>query len=844
MFADDQIDSGEGRPLNFAFIRKLAQRDLKSGEVALLLISLVVAVGTVTSISLFVDRLHQALLAESASFLAADRQISSSRQIPEEFLLQAQARELDTSQTMVFSSMVFADDRNQLVSVKAVDSQYPLRGELIVTDEPFLRGFPTDSVPQRGEIWLDSRLFPALAVELGDSIEVGLAELKITNVLVAEPDKGGSFFDLGPRVLMNLADVPSTDVVQPGSRLSYRLLLAGDDQQLDELKSELDLGPNYRWVSVAESSPRIGSALDRAESFLLLGGLLAVLLAGVAVALSAHRYATRHFDHVAILKTLGATPGQIFWGYLSILLLIGSFAISIGLLVGGGLHLLVIELLASLIPVELPAPGPRPFLLGAATGFICALSFAVPSFLHLRNVSPMRVIRRDLGVPSLSRAVSYGSAIVGSVFLMIWYTKSLFLTAWTLTGLISVIVVFGSIALFLLRSGRVVGMQARSGLKLALSGLQRRRNENTAQILIFGLAIMLLLILLLLRTALITEWRSQVPENAANHFVMNIASEEVKDIQALIDSNVGMGDMLYPMIRGRLESVNEIPAKQWAKQNRRYEYDRGPRITSERNLTWTAKQPENNAIISGEWWEEETEEYLVSIEQEYAESFNFEVGTQLTFNIGGKVVSARVSNIRSLEWESMSPNFYVIFSPNVLKDFPSTYMTSFYLEKDQKLFLNKLLSEHPTITVIEIDALIEQVQKIVDQVSQAVELVLALVLASGCLVLVASIQSSRDSRLAEHALVRALGGTRRLVGTSLFSEFLILGFFAGVVATVGAEVTVALLQSQVFELGAEVHWWIWPVGPAVGALVISAVGMFGSRELVNSPPVNVLRGVS
>ena len=830
--------------MNFVFVKRLAQRDLKSGEVALLLISLVVAVGTVTSISLFVDRLHQALLVESATFLAADRQISSSREIPKEFSVKAQARDLDTSETMVFSSMVFSDDRNQLVSVKAVDSRYPLRGQLIVTDEPFLPGSPTESVPDRGEIWLDSRLFPALAVQLGDSIEVGLANLKVTNVLVAEPDKGGSFFDLGPRVLMNLADVPATDVVQPGSRLSYRLLLSGDEKKLEELKSELNLEPNFRWVSVAESSPRIGSALDRAESFLLLGGLLAVLLAGVAVALSSYRYATRHFDHVAILKTLGATPGQIFWGYLSILLLIGSLAISIGLLFGGSFHLLVIELLASLIPLELPPPGPRPFLVGVATGFICVLSFALPSFLHLRNVSPMRVIRRDLAVASLSRAVSYGFAIVGSILLMIWYTKSFFLTAWTLTGLASVIVVFGAFALFLLRGGRIVGMQARSGLKLALSGLQRRRNENTAQILIFGLAIMLILILLLLRTALITEWRSQVPENAANHFVMNIAAEEVQDIQELIDNNVGMGDVLYPMIRGRLEAVNDVPAKLWATQNRRHEYEGGPKITSERNLTWTAEQPANNVIVRGEWWDEKTEDYLVSIEQEYAESFNFEVGTQLTFNIGGKIVSATVSSIRSLDWESMTPNFYVIFSPRVLKDFPSTYMTSFYLERDQKLFLNKLLSEYPTITVIEIDALIEQVQKIVDQVSQAVELVLTLVLASGCLVLVASIQSSRDSRLAEHALVRALGGTRRLVGTSLFSEFLILGFFSGVVATVGAEVTVALLQSQVFGLGAEMHLWIWPVGPLVGAVVISTVGIFGSRELVNSPPVNVLRGVS
>ena len=830
--------------MRFSLVKKLAQRDLKSGEVGLLLISLVVAVGTVTSISLFVDRLHQALIEESANFLAADRQISSSREIPEDFVYKAGELGLDTSQTMVFSSMVFSEDRNQLVSVKAVDANYPLRGELIVTDEPFVRGYPTKSIPLPGEIWLDSRLFPALAVELGDQIEVGLALLRVTNVLVAEPDKGGSFFDLGPRVLMNMADVPATDVVQPGSRLSYRLLLAGDDEKLSALRSDLDLEPNYRWVSISESSPRIGSALDRAESFLLLGGLLAVLLAGVAVSLSAHRYAARHFDHVAILKTLGATPRQIFWGYLSILLLVGSFAILMGLLVGGALHLLVIELLASLIPVDLPNPGVRPFFLGAATGFICALSFAVPSFLHLRDISPMRVIRRDLGVPTMSRMISYGAAAMGSIFLMVWYTKSLFLTAWTLTGLISVTLVFGSIALFLLKGGRAVGMQARSGIKLALSGLQRRRLENTAQILIFGLAIMLLLILLLLRTALISEWRSQVPENAANHFVMNISSEEVDDIRALVDKNVTMGDALYPMIRGRLSAVDDVPAKEWQKSIRTHEYEGGPRITSERNLTWAADKPENNAIVSGEWWGQSAKKNQVSIEKEYAEDFNLKLGTKLTFNIGGKIVSAEVTSIRTLEWESMSPNFYIIFSPGVLKDFPATYMTSFYLEKNQKVFLNELLSEHPTITVIEIDALIEQVQKIVDQVSQAVELVLGLVLASGCLVLIASIQSSRDSRLAEHALVRALGGTRRLIGSSLLAEFVILGFFSGFVASVGAEITVALLQSQVFELGAEIHWWIWPVGPVIGAIVISIVGMLGSRELVNSPPMSVLRGVS
>jgi len=818
-------------------------RDLRAGEMGLLLVALLVAVGTVTSISLFVDRLHQALLSESANFLAADRQISSSQEIPEAFRIAARERNLEVSETLVFPSMVFAGDTNQLVSVKAVDGAYPLRGELIISDVPFERGYPTEAVPPAGEVWLDSRLFPALGVALGESIEVGLAKLTISRVLVAEPDRGGSFFDLGPRLLMNIADVSATKVVQPGSRLSYRLLLGGSDEVLSDLKSALELEPNYRWVDIRQSSPRIGSALDRAESFLLLGGLLGVLLAGVAVALSAHRYAARHYDHVGVLKTLGATPRQILLGFLSILLLVGGCAIVLGLVTGGLLHLIIVELLASLIRIDLPAPGARPFLLGAATGLICAVSFAMPAFIHLKDVSPMRVIRRDLGVAPASQVMSYGAAIVGSLFLLVWYTKSVFLTFWTLVGVGSVILVFGVLAYLLLKGSRVVGMQARSGWRLALSGLQRRRKENTAQILIFGLAIMLLMVLVLIRTALISEWRSQVPEQAANHFVMNISSEEVDDVQQLIDTNATTGDFLYPMIRGRITGVNGITAREWRDQNRNAEYGYSPRISDERNLTFTSRLPDNNDIVAGQWWGDESVDAAVSLEDDYARERNLGIGDILDFDIGGQKVAATVTSIRGVEWESMAPNFFVILSPGSLEGFPATYMTSFFLERSEKRFLNTLLSAHPTITVIEIDALIEQVTKIIDQVTQAVELVLGLVLASGCLVLIASIQASRDTRLGEHALVRALGGTRRLIGGSLFVEFAVLGAFAGLVAVFGAEVTVAMLQTQVFELEAEAHFWIWPVGPLVGAVIITVVGLLGSRSLVNSPPMLVLRGM-
>ncbi len=830
--------------MNFALVRRMAMRDVRSGEMGLLLVALIVAVGTVTSISLFVDRLHQALLDESANFLAADRQISSSRPIPDEFRVRAIDRDLDLAETMVFPSMVFAGDNNQLVSVKAVGDTYPLRGKLIVSDAPFVRGYPLDEVPGPGQVWLDSRLFPALGVSLGDVIEVGLAELTVTRVLVSEPDRGGSFFDLGPRLLMNLDDVPATEVVQPGSRIGYRLLLGGPEDELEALKGELELEPNYRWVSIRESSPRIGSALDRAESFLLLGGLLGVLLAGIAVALSAHRYAARHYDHVGVLKTLGATPRQILYGFLSILLLVGGVAIIGGLLAGSGLHLLIVALLASLIPVELPPAGIRPFALGTATGLICAVSFAMPAFLHLKDISPMRVIRRDIGVAPASQWLSYGAAVAGSLLLLVWYSGSLFLTFWTVVGAVAVIIVFGGLAYALLKGGRAVGMQARSGWRLALSGLQRRRRENTAQILIFGLAIMMLLVLVLLRTALVTEWRAQVPEEAANHFVMNIATEEVASVQALIEEGATAGDFLYPMIRGRVVEVNGEDAKAYQDAVAPRGEDGGPRLMSERNLTWTVEKPDNNDIISGAWWAPDSTRAEVSLERDYAADFGLEVGDMLTFDIGGQRFPAEVTSVRSLEWESMSPNFFIILSPAALENYPATYMTSFYLEREDKAFLNDLLSAHPTITVIEIDALIEQVKSIVDRVTQAVELVLALVLASGCLVLVASIQASRDARMAEHALVRTLGGTRRLIGGSLTAEFAVLGTFAGIVAVFGAELTVAVLQSQIFELDVRLHPEIWLFGPLIGAFIIVVVGLLGSRSLVNSPPMMVLRGLN
>ena len=832
--------------MTLSLVLKFAMRDWRAGELRLLIAALLVAVGSVSAITLFVDRLQRAIEEESTSFLGADRVISGSREIPERFREAARDAGLTLADVISFNSMVFADasgsDRNQLAAVKAVAPGYPLRGVARIASEPFARGEPTARVPDVGEVWMDSRLFPALGVAVGDRVAVGYAEFTVGAVLTGEPDRGGSFFDFGPRLLMRVEDIPATRVVQPGSRIGYALMLAGEDRALRVLFDAIreDLRPDYRWRSIREANASIGRAIDRAESFLLLGGLLAVLLAGIAVALAANRYARRHFDHVGVLKTLGATPWEIQWGYLGVLLVIGIAGTLLGLALGGVVHFGIIAALGDLLPPTLPLPGARPLIVGSITGFICLLAFALPPLLGLKRISPMRVIRRDLAT-GVAPIVTYSFAAGGSLALLVWHTGSVILTVAALLGAVVTGGTFAVLALILLRGGRVIGMQAGSTWRLALAGLQRRYRENVAQIVIFGFAIMLLLVMLLVRTALVEDWQAEIPESTPNHFLMNVTPSEAEAVQRLLSERTDYDGALFPMIRGRISAVNGESAREW---RRRVGPRPGPGIRSERNLTFAADLPDNNLVVEGEWWSADgPRQPAASLEDDYATSIGVSVGDTLTFDIGGLPLTVPVTNLRSVEWDSLQPNFFIIFSPGTLDEYPATFMTSFHLSREEKPFLNELLSAHPTITLIEVDEIILQVRSIIDRVTQTVELVLYLVLGAGVLVLIASIGSSRDQRLREHALLRALGGTRPLIQGALVTEFAILGVFAGIVAVIGAEITVFTLNREIFELPTSLHFWLWATGPAIGMAMIATVGYLGTRKLVSSPPATVLREV-
>ena len=830
---------------------KLLWRDWRSGELTLLLASLIIAVSTVTTITLFVDRLQQALVRESASFLAADLVIASNAPISPLILAYADQQGLARAETLDFLSMVFAADRAQFASVKAVSPTYPLRGKLIVADQPFARGRIASSGPAPGEVWLESRLLPALPLALGDKLEVGLASLKVSQVLIKEPDRGGGFDSAGPRVLMNGQDVAATSVVQPGSRLSYRYLFAGDRDALAAFSAWVkpQLGEDARLFGVKDGTARIGNALQRGERFLLLGGLLGVLLAGVAIALAAQRYSLRHYDHVAIMKTLGASPSSIDSLFLMIFLAVGLCSTLLGSLVGYLVQTGIAGILAPFIPIELPEPGWRPIWLGMVTGLVCLLSFALPPLLKLRSTEPVRVIRRDLAPATLNNRLSHLAALLGTLGLMWWYSQDLWLTATIFSGGLVAVLVLGILAYALLRSGRVLGMQAGSAWRLALAGMQRRGQENTLQILVFGLAIMLLLILFLVRTALIDQWRAQIPADAPNHFALNISPEDVAPIRALLLANDIDAQPLYPMIRGRISQVNGVLAKEYdsdREQQRTQAADtRGPNTNSARNLTWAADLPDDNILMDGVWWPMDyAGEALVSLEQDLAVANDLKVGDVLEFDIQGRSLAARVASIRSVAWDNLQPNFYIIFSPGALEDFPSTFMTSFHLGANQKLFLNTMIRAYPTMTVIEVDAIIEQIQLIISQVTLAIELVLVLIMLAGGMVLLASIQASMDERFKQHAILRTLGASQRLVMGSLVIEFCMLGLFAGLLATVGAEVTVYVLETQVFELTYQLNPLLWLLGPGVGVLLIGTIGTLATRKVVKTSPTIVLRALS
>ncbi len=861
----------------FTVAWQLMWRDWRGGELRLLFFALVLAVTSVTGIALFTDRLERALLLESANMLAADRVLHSSEPPPAEINAEAVRRGFRTASTLSFTSMAFSDTGNMLVAAKAVSDAYPLRGEVITTMQPFTRGAPVGHGPPPGEVWLESRVLPALGLAVGDRVFVGETELTLGAVIIAEPDRGqgGIVDNAGPRLMLHMDDVAATNVIQLGSRVSYRSLYSHDDfDRLDEFEQWVrdSFDGNYYIRDVREESEEVAEALDRAEGYLLLGSLFAVLLAGLAIALGARRYSERHYDYVAILKTLGCTSRRIGSIYLLIQLQLAAMAVLLGSGLGYLVHEGILRALRASLQVDLPPPGALPYLVGALTAFICLLAFALPPLLALRETPPLRVLRKDLTQTRFSDRIPYAFGIAGSIFLILWYSQDLVLTSLLVLGVAGTGLLLSLVSLLFLASSGSAGMKAGNAWKLAMTAVRRRRRQNVLQVMVFAVTIMSLLILGLLRTDLIADWQAQLPEDTPNLFMMNVTGAQVEDIEAFFAENEVDANAFYPLVSARVRTVNGAepePAEEAADgegggsllENNQLEPadsadaatgsgesadGEGRRIRgrlSRRQVTWSNELPPDNRVTLGEWWGDASRPGFVSIDEEYADWLDLEIGDILEFEINQQFVSAEIANFRSVRWDNMQPNFFIIFSPGTIDHLGATFLSTVRLESGQKLLLNDLIRQFPTIVVVEVDALIEQIQTIISQVTSAIELIFALVLVAGALVLLACVSASLDERFHENAILRTLGAGRKLILTSLLIEFSFIGAMAGVIATLGAEGGLFYLQERVFEQDFQLHYWVWLAGPALGTAIIAALGVNSTRKVVNTSPLTVLRRV-
>ncbi len=828
---------------------RLLRRNWRSGELKILSVALILAVAIVSGINVFAERLERSLVAESTQFLGADQIVRSPHPIAPQWIAQAQQQHVATALSTQFASMVFSSDSEDgsmyLASVKAVSEGYPLRGKLHISSQPFATKPEqiqiAEGVPASGEVWVDSRLLPLLNIVLGDAIEIGVKRFRVTKVVISEPDRGDSFSLYGARVLMNQADLAATQVIQPGSRIRYQWLLAGEPEALSSLVDKLEpaLSVHQRVLDLESSQRGLATSLDTGRRFLLLAGVIGVLLSGVAIVIAAQRFADRHIDQVALMKSLGASSWQIRWLYVGQLLLLALLTLVVGTAVGDGLQRLVSWGLQSFYPITLTPPQWQDYGIGLITGIVCLLFFTLPPLWHLPVVPPLKILRREMQVASLKQSARFVWGLLALVLLIGVFSRDPGLTLSVTIGLIVLISVAGLLALLLLKVSRKLGMQVGHVWRFALANLQRQQGRSVMQIIVFATALMLLLSLFSIRNNLLDEWRLQLPPETPNHFLLNIAPYETEALKQLLAEQSVETSTFYPMVRARLVTINNQVPDEEVKQ-------RAEVLKREANLSWTHELAADNKILQGQWWDQwqpvqGQSKIGVSVEREIAENMGLKLGDQLHFSVGGLGLNATVASIRSLEWDSMRPNFYFLFSPEALDDFSPTYLTSIFLNPEQKQLINPILQSHPTVVVIEMDKVIRQIQTIVANVSQGVELVLWLVLICGLLVLIAAVHASIDERQNEAGLLRALGSGRRLILGSLWLEFSILGGISGLLAVAGGEALLIGLQAWVLEMPLSFHYGLWIAGPLLGALLIGLVGVMSCYRVVNTPPAVVLR---
>lgn len=820
-------------------VRQL-RREWRSGELAILVIALIIAVGALSSVGFFTDRVRTGVERRASESLAADLVIQSRREIPSSFEQLGSDTGLDTARTLTFASVVRSAQGTQLSEIRGATNGYPLRGKLRVADAAFGSARQTDALPEPGNVWVEPRLLAALQLDVGQPINVGNREFTVSKVLEYAPDQGFSFAEIAPMLLMRMEDIESTGLIGPASRVTHKLLMAGEVNAVAAAREEIEplLDQRQRLLDIRDGRPELTNAIDRADRFLNLAALVSVLLAGIAIAMAARRYTTRETDTVAILKCLGLPRRTVLLSYLVQLLLLAILAGMAGLALGYGAQIVLVELLRDFVGQDLPAASLDPAPWSLVLGIIILAGFGMPPVLGLARTAPIRVLRRDIGNAPLSGWLVYGIALLAIVAILLTQTNDLRLSAYVLggagLGAIALAAGAGLLVWFLDRARNRAGVAWRFGI----ASIVRRGRDSVIQVVAFGLGMIVLLLLAVVRTDLLASWQATLPDNAPNYFLINIQPDERESVASYFAAHDVAKPEFSALVRARLTNVNGKPISEieWSSERAQRFAER------EANLTILEELPSSNQLVAGEWWsDEDLDKALVSFEEDAAKRLDLGIGDRVTYDIAGEALTAEISSVRQIDWDSFQPNFFMAFPPGFLAPYPATYITSLYVPAEKSQIMVGLLEQHPSVTVIDLDAILTQVRDVMDQAALAVEYVFMFTLAAGVLVLLAAVQASRDERRFESAMLRTLGASRRNVMAGVIAEFTLLGLLSSVLAVIVAFVAGWALATEIFNLDYKPGWLLWLIGLIAGTLWVSATGVLATRRVVRQPPLMTLR---
>lgn len=813
---------------------RFVRSDLRSGELRALLLSVGLAVAALSAVGFFTDRVDRGLAHQGAQLLAADLAIETGETAPAALLEEATRRGLNTAQIMEFPSVVFNGDQPVLVQVKGIGPGYPLRGQLRLRS-----GVPV-AAPALDQAWVEPRLLHLLGQTLGDALSLGGQTYTLADVVEQEPDRGGDLVRVAPRVMLSLNGVQRSGLLGPASRVKHRLLVAGEPQAVDAYQRWVTkrLPRGAEVLTITNARPELRTALERGGRFLSLAALCAALLAGAAVALATRLFVRRQTDAAAMLRCLGAPGRRIFQAFALRLAVLGVLASVIGVVFGLLAQLGLTALIGHLFGDQLPAPGLAPAWHGLLTGLALLFGFALPPLLQLRQVPPLRALRHDVGLPSRGAWLGWLIAALAIGGLIVWQAGDLALAARVLGGVLAALALLALTARVLV--ALLVPLRSRSGSswRYGLATLARRPGLTALQAAGFGLGILALLLLAVVRVDLLDAWQTSLPPETPEHFLLNIQPDEVAQLEELLRTRQIEHSGIYPMIRGRLVEIGDRAVDPDA-----YDSPRARRLAArEFNLSQATELQADNRVLAGRWWRTgEHDQPWFSVEQGLADSLGIRLGDTLSFDVAGQRVSGRVTSLRKVHWDSFNVNFFVVGTPGLLRGLPASYVTSFHLEPAQTSLIGELARRFPSASVLDVEPLLAQVRAVMDQGVRAVEAVFLFTVAAGVLVLYAAVQASRDERAIETAVLRTLGASRRRVLQAVLVEFAALGLLAGVLAAAVATAVGYVLATQVFELPWQFNPWLWLAGAGCGALGVALAGLAAAAPLVNTPPAQVLR---